>query len=148
MTIKWQNKMSVDGDVIDADHRYLFKIINKFQNKVGKFQSRSEAEELLFELKWYALRHFAREEGLQRDAMFSDHKKHQERHDTLLRQLDEMVAETQKANKNTINELSKKLSGILDHCLLDHIFAEDFKMKSCAEFMQVEKRNLPLLEDI
>ena len=48
--IHWRKKMSVDGGVIDQDHKHLIEIINQFEKFAERGLTREQGMEILFTL--------------------------------------------------------------------------------------------------
>ena len=62
--IEWSDRISVDGGVIDADHKHLIMISNLFLTS-GSDTSHEALCEIIDDLEHYATAHFRREEDIQ-----------------------------------------------------------------------------------
>ena len=133
MLIVWRDQMSVDGALIDQDHRVLIGLINDF----GATQATAEAiptlEAILAKLDRYTQIHFEREEKLQRAILYPFHEAHRRSHKDLIRQLSEVREELKtKAAAHSSEELAAahaKMGDFLHHWLVDHIIETDLRMK-------------------
>ena len=66
MPILWREAMSVDGGVIDRDHKALIAIINEFGDTLPHINAREHLKSIVSKLRNYANIHFRREESFQR----------------------------------------------------------------------------------
>lgn len=146
--IEWTEKLAVDGDVIDRDHKFLLKIINNFRAQVGHFNSADEAMEILNYLKLYAEKHFVREESLQMHVVFPYREAHHNAHIFLMKQLDNLMMETKEASGAYLNgAMGEKLSQFLQDWLIDHLIESDLRMKPFVEKMNDMSKDMGELED-
>lgn len=70
MKIEWQESMRIDNGAIDDDHRYIFKIVNRFTDARIACADRRHLASIMNELSSYVALHFAREEAFQRQIGF------------------------------------------------------------------------------
>jgi len=149
MPIQWRNKMSVDGGLIDADHKHLIEIINKFESFSKDGLSVDEAMEILYALKFYASTHFKREERLQLLAGFPYAESHKLEHEELLGQLDHVVEEFRTlAPDANHQEYVKETAELLRHWLIDHVLNRDLTMKGYVELLRRETAGMETLSDM
>lgn len=148
MPIEWREKMSVDGGVIDEDHRHLIDIINRFEQMSEHFGDRDDALAVLYALKFYTDTHFRREEALQRVARYPYHDAHKQEHADLIEKLDAIIAEANAANTpETWDSVSTHTASLLNHWLVDHVIGSDLKMRDYVSAMREEAENMGLLKD-
>lgn len=134
--IEWSDKLSVDNGVIDSDHKFLLKIINKFRDEVGHFESAEDAIKTLDLLRSYSQKHFSREENLQRDVEFPYREAHFNAHIQLIKRLDKLIEETRPTSGTYLNEtMGEKIGGFLHDWLIDHVVENDLRMKPHVEKM-------------
>lgn len=151
--IKWRAKLSVDQGIIDADHRYLIAMINRFREKIGSFKTSDDALEILKDLRFYVEKHFAREEELLRISKFPFLNAQQHQHSFLIKTIDNAIAETKptgfgqkwqaKKGGNDINTVGEQLGQFIGDWFINHVLKTDVrikpyvaKMKNCAAKME------------
>jgi len=145
MVIHWRDKMSVDGGVIDNDHKHLVEIINRFEKFAADGLSRDEGMEILYALKFYTSTHFKREEGMQLRANYPHYEDHKREHEALLAKLDAIIAELQAGPDKALDEVAKHTAALLQHWLMDHVLNSDLKMKP---FVAAMREDADALEDL
>lgn len=126
MPIEWRQAMSVDGGVIDDDHRRLIGIVNSFERAHSTMW---DLTTVLEDLKAYAIKHFRREEELQRQMGFPGAEVHHQEHKRLLHRLDQIAAEFGKGSSDDLSKLIAHTSELLNDWLIAHIISCDLKMK-------------------
>jgi hemerythrin-like metal-binding protein len=134
MLIVWKEDYAIDGGVIDADHRFLFDLINRIlvDNRTEGHGAALRLE--MQELNTFAARHFTREETLQKASGFPLNEEHHALHQVLLDQLQratELVLELDESNTPPakLAKLRKKLHSFLYRWLLAHVMECDVKMR-------------------
>lgn len=148
--IIWRNLMSVDGGIIDEDHKILIDYINEFLSMSNYYNHCSEDFrqcdelatppcgqeiscnkknfEILSLLKFYTHSHFKREEELQIKIGFPQQNC---QHKSLIAKLDNMIEKLEKSNDSS-EDFKKTLIGLgsfFNTWLIEHILTEDLKMK-------------------
>jgi hemerythrin len=148
--IHWRRGMSVDGGLIDADHRHLIDIINAFsQHRAAGRSALPHAVDCLSSLKFYAESHFAREERLQRLVGYPEHPRHQDEHRQLMAELDGIIAAADRAlTGEAALALVEHLAALLRRWLLNHTLAADLRMKPYAAAMNRHAAELPPLHSL
>ena len=133
MFIVWRDQMSVDGGLIDQDHRVLIGIINEFAGTDAAPAAIPALESILAKLDRYTQIHFEREEKLQRGIVYPFHEAHRRAHKDLIRQLSEVREELKtKAATQSTDEIAAahaRMGEFLHHWLVDHIIEADLRMK-------------------
>jgi len=133
MLIVWRDQMSVDGGLIDQDHRVLIGIINEFAATQPTAEALPALESVLAKLDRYTQIHFEREEKLQRAILYPFHEAHRHSHNDLIRQLSEVREELKtKAATKSVEDLAAvhgRMGDFLHHWLVDHIIQADLRMK-------------------
>jgi hemerythrin len=133
MLIVWRDQMSVDGGLIDQDHRVLIGIINEFGSTAASAAAIPTLEGILAKLERYTQIHFEREEKLQRAIVYPFHEAHRRAHGDLIRQLTEVREELKaKAATPTTEDIAgvhARMGEFLHHWLVDHIIQADLRMK-------------------
>ncbi len=146
MLIVWRDQMSVDGGLIDRDHRTLITIINEFAATPATPAAIPDLERILAKLDRYTQIHFEREEQLQRAIIYPFHEAHRRAHQDLIRQLSE-VREALKAKAATrmaddIVAAHAKMGEFLHDWLVDHIIDVDLRMKPHTAEIRAHARKL------
>ncbi|MDH5188008.1 MAG: hemerythrin family protein [Rhodospirillaceae bacterium] len=127
--ISWDDRLAIDGDAIDADHKHIIEIINRFLGKVGNFQSAKELVEILETLHEAAHDHFRREEELQRIIKYPDRDIHFTEHQRLTTKLEKLIEESRPTGGSYVNVMGDKVSDFVHEWLFSHILKSDMKMK-------------------
>jgi len=149
MTIQWRDNMSVDGGLIDADHKHLIEIINKFEVFSKGGLSVDQAMEILYALKFYSSTHFRREERLQLLAGFPYAEEHKLEHEELLQQLGHVIEEFRNlAPDADYHEYARETAELLRHWLIDHVLNRDLTMKGYVDLLKKETSGMGTLSDI
>src|SRR5689334_13135894 len=85
MVIVWNEELATGNEVIDNQHKELFKRFNDFQSACKEGKGLDELNDLLAFLGEYAKAHFALEEQLQKDHGYPDYLKHKQEHEGFIR---------------------------------------------------------------
>lgn len=80
----WQEIYSVGVEKIDAQHRNLFEIANRFHDACIARVARSRLIEIFGELVDYTASHFADEESMLREMKCPDYERHRDNHAKLV----------------------------------------------------------------
>ncbi|HYH18493.1 MAG TPA: hemerythrin family protein [Azospirillum sp.] len=132
MTIQWRRALSLDGGIIDDDHRHLIGIINRFERDADGEDPRLPAFHALVDLKHYARVHFRREERLMRDVGYPQDRlrEHQARHRELEARIDMLIQHFDTSiDADDFHEVTWEISDLLKHWLLEHIVKADLPIK-------------------
>jgi hemerythrin-like metal-binding protein len=148
--IRWRTGMSVDGGVIDDDHRHLIDIVNSFSvHRAQGPAALPQALKCLDALQFYAQTHFEREERLQRQVAYPERRMHRAEHEELS---DTLVAISWRAQRTlTADDASgvvADLATLLRRWLLNHIIVGDLGMKPYAAALKSYGLGLPPLQSI
>lgn len=115
----WDGSLKVGVDAIDAQHRYLFEIINNMQGKLAKGHAQVALLDALDSMRTYARYHFESEEGLLEENGYPDLRAHRQAHHEFLEVLDRLSGQA------PTPELAYQALGFLLAWLAGHIQAED-----------------------
>ena len=119
--IAWSDDYLIGVEIIDLQHKYLFKLINK----TLQCKEKVELQLALINLYKYTREHFTEEETLMRNSGYIDYEQHQKHHNLLITELNE---HSQKALKTP--EKKEGLEIFLEKWLISHIREEDLKIGS------------------
>ncbi len=126
----------------------LLKIINKFRDRVGHFETPDEAVEILQALKFYSEKHFVREEELQRSVKFPYRDAHHNEHIHLIKKLEKLMEETKAASGEYLNTVvGEKIGLFLHDWLFDHVLDNDLRMKPHVQHMREMSKKMDGLEE-
>jgi len=102
--IQWNDKYSVNIQLIDDDHKRLIHLINQLQSSIDYYQSQSFDEEALKELIDYTKFHFKREEDLMQEYDYPGYEEHIVQHKKMIEKINNMVEKYSKSGESTISE--------------------------------------------
>lgn len=134
MLITWKDEFAIDHGLIDDDHHFLFEQVNEILEKAKTDLSFAAMGSELTQLRDFAVKHFEREEMLQRASGYPLHAGHCALHRDLLVQLDQFVA-AMMAQSADAGELLRPLRSFLFRWLLSHIMDHDMSMRPYVEAM-------------
>jgi hemerythrin len=134
MLITWKNEFAIDHGVIDDDHHFLFELVNQILEKAKTATSFAAMGSELTQLRGFAVKHFDREEKLQRASGYPLHADHRTLHRDLLIQLDQFVA-AMAAQATDAGTVLRQLRSFLIRWLLSHIMDHDMSMRPYVEAM-------------
>ncbi|HIJ37465.1 MAG TPA: hypothetical protein HPP80_01095 [Rhodospirillaceae bacterium] len=126
--IKWNDRLTIDGGIIDVDHKTIIGVTNQFMELKDR-ADKNELTAILSDLEHYARSHFWRESQLQRKIGFAGMDRQHEEHLNLVRALANVVSRFHAALKSdeitgVVNEIGELLRG----WLIDHILQSDIEM--------------------
>ena len=79
--LKWDNNYLLGNDLVDAEHRQLFDLVNGLVRSCNDDQSALELGKELDFLANYTVQHFADEENLQIISNYPEYKTHKKLHE-------------------------------------------------------------------
>ncbi|MCP5368475.1 MAG: hemerythrin family protein [Hyphomicrobiales bacterium] len=148
MAIEWREQLSIDNGVIDADHRHLIDIVNRFEALSESFDDVSQALEILMSMRLYTKIHFEREEHLQRVSGYRFADAHRREHADLIRQLETVVARAQDCDLRDLPRLSRETALLLRDWLVGHIIKSDLRMKPYVAAMDETAKGMTRLDKV
>ncbi|RLE68101.1 MAG: hypothetical protein DRJ45_08450 [Thermoprotei archaeon] len=126
--LEWCGLFEIGVQVIDNQHKMLFRIANDFVDAVaGRQADNKVAFQTLNALTRYAQDHFGAEEDAARQVGFpeEDLKKLSESHEQLVQEIFDLHARVSETNQFNINEVEQFLAD----WLIMHVLIEDRKIK-------------------
>lgn len=132
MAIRWRDTLTIDGGLVDSDHRHLIAIINRFDEGCTADGNRLALCCTLCDLRHFAGHHFAREERLMREAAYPPDglHRHEDAHRALLERLDTLVRHYEgSADADDLAEVVWETADLLKHWLADHLIRFDLPLK-------------------
>jgi hemerythrin len=138
--IQWSDVFSIDGGMIDEDHKALISVANEFFETRHRAASLPSVQAILDKFHQYTAAHFQREEALQAKVQYPDRDAHHQEHMELLRQLATIRAQlaqisAQSANQGLklievdVTSIHASLETFLHDMLVDHMIRSDLRMK-------------------
>lgn len=146
--IEWSNDLSIDQGVIDADHKYLFDLVNDFISKGQQFKTAEEAYDLVHRLSEYSSIHFRREESLLEKVNFPHTQAHKAEHSRLedgLAEIQRLVISTQSEKLGFVSDM---MGNLIHDWLVTHIRKCDLPMKIYIDEIHEESEGTPPIEDL
>ena len=123
MAFSVTNDLITGNEMIDSQHRQLFKAINDFQDACSSGQGKDRVSATMKFLVDYTAKHFGDEERLQQQSNYPDQPNHKKLHEEF-KSLVADLAKQQQNEKSTIMVLTK-LSNSLGNWFVNHIMRED-----------------------
>lgn len=117
----WSSDYETGHPDVDRQHRRLFELVNELHDAMAKGHGREAMEPSLKTLAAYTLEHFATEEALMRTEGYPDLERHQDKHEALTHQVEELLLRFSKGYLTLPSTLSRFLADWLKH----HIREED-----------------------
>lgn len=121
--IKWNDKLSVNIEHIDKQHKLLVDYINELDNSLNTITSREDTTKLITKLIIYAAMHFAKEEDYFDRYNYPDSEMHKKLHIDF----EDKMTEFEDDFKAGKAELSEDILKFLKDWLINHILGTDKK---------------------
>jgi len=139
--LNWDESISVDGDIVDADHKSFFEI-----SKVMIESKLSGHHELILEnclsmLEDYVTGHFNREELAMRAANYPRLYDHKNKHDQFRNRIRRMTSEYRRGDKSAVDDLP----ALVVSWFRSHIVTDDVPYKGWVQSTHWDKRPLYFL---
>lgn len=129
MPLVWNDSLLTGINIIDNQHKELFKRINELLDSAG--QSKAKIQELTGFLQNYIINHFGTEERLMAKTSYSDYLAHKNSHDKYSQEFKELKDSIDREGVNI--SLTVKMNHLLIDWWINHINKVDKKM---AEFIR------------
>ena len=121
--LRWTAELEVGIEIIDTQHKKLFKMINDFIKAVGEGKGRVEIGRTLQFLKEYVNTHFSMEEGYMRKFNYPEYELHLKQHADfmeLVRNMTDGVGDT-----GEVSVLIREVERAVGEWLVNHIIVVD-----------------------
>ncbi|MFH0984261.1 MAG: bacteriohemerythrin [Candidatus Omnitrophota bacterium] len=119
--IIWEEKYSVNIEVIDQQHKHLIKVLGSLFDGLGKERGKEFLGKIIWDLVQYAAEHFTTEEVFMRQYDFPGYEAHKKEHEDFKVKVS-AFREDFEAGKVT---LSMEVMGFLTDWLAHHILEVD-----------------------
>jgi len=124
--LAWSEKLNTGDEIIDGQHKTIFKLISDLVEAQIKNESKDKLGETLDFLANYTVEHFEYEEKFMREINYPDYVNHKKLHKDFKITIDEVQDNYKKQGS------SSKLMNILDKIVvmwvIQHIQREDVKI--------------------
>lgn len=119
--VKWKKEFSVENELIDGQHKELFRLINAFYNNI-KIKSAKEATlNAIIDMENYIHTHFADEEAIMSKVGYKYLPEHIKEHQVFI----ENVADFKNRYMEGRLLLSLEVSGFIKTWITQHILIKD-----------------------
>lgn len=122
--IEWNDVLSVNNPLIDADHKRLFDLINTLHEAMVDNRGSTIVGPVLGELIDYAKTHFHREEELMLNSSYPHLAEHKAEHDVLRKETDRLQGQFSDGAAGVTLETMDFLRNWLFH----HIMKSDYQL--------------------
>jgi len=119
--LSWRDEYRVGIAQIDAEHQYLFKLVNEFHDEQARGGKSQEVLQVLNRLVAYAEEHFQHEEALMRSIGYPRLARQQDLHEKLFSSI---FALNEKLSRSSVKVDAETLRFLKDW-LVEHIVKED-----------------------
>lgn len=119
--IKWDEKLSVDIDMIDNQHKELFRLINAFYNSIAANSGRAAILQAILDMERYTMVHFSGEEAMMKKVNYPYLAQHQKEHQHFIA----TVAEFKRRYEEGRLLLSLEVTGFVKSWIVNHIKKTD-----------------------
>jgi hemerythrin len=126
MVYTWREEWATHNQLIDSEHKELFKAINNLMEACAAGKGRAEIASTVSFLEEYTAKHFSDEEQLQIRFHYPDYTRHKGLHDGFTAFVRQLGADLKREGP-TVMLVSKVNTGCGDW-LVRHIQAEDKKL--------------------
>jgi hemerythrin len=126
MAYTWTEELTTGVEIIDTQHKQLFKALNDLVEACFSGQVHAKLDSTAEFLVDYTAKHFADEEKLQEQCQYPGQAQHKKLHEAFKATVGELAAEI-KAGKPSA-ALVRKVNSSLGNWLIHHIKEEDKKI--------------------
>ena len=120
--LSWSTQYSIGNDLIDTEHKELFRLVNAFHDNWQEQHSQQSIAVLLNQLIAYAEMHFQHEETIMLDAEFPKLAEHQKIHEAMV----ETIFRLRQSFEEHHNHLEMNTLRFIKAWLLEHIIQNDY----------------------
>lgn len=125
--VKWNNSYNLGVDEIDAQHRRLIDSMNKLCDSLDKGQENYVIDEVLEEMKDYALDHLSTEENYFNEFHYEKSDEHKAQHNLFREKVASLVNDLQNNKEVVVSETI----GFLGQWFVEHIQSHDREYIEC-----------------
>lgn len=140
--IQWKDQFSIDGGIIDRDHKTLFGLVNEFNEGISIYQKPEQMVAILVSLTNYTQTHFQREEKLQQASGFSFCEDHKKEHGDLIEKFNGLKQKAMGANEDNITDVAVQIGSFLQEWITGHVLESDLPLKPYVDRMREEAESM------
>ncbi len=119
--INWSSDYELGIEAVDAQHKHLVEILNKFDEAMHHGKGSRVMNEILGELIHYTEEHFSAEEKFMADSDYVGLKKHRAQHRQLLQKVERFQFDFNQSGRRVTSDVQE----FLKYWLTSHILKED-----------------------
>ena len=134
--LSWSDQYLIGNDIIDTEHKELFRLINDFHTHWVDAQDRRDIARVLNQLIAYAQMHFQHEENIMEAAGYPNLLQHQHTHEALIDSSFQLHQSYSEGNLHLeINTMKFVRNWLIEHILKSDYLFRDFlkRQKSSGE---------------
>ena len=124
MIIEWSERVSLNHELLDAQHQELFELANAAQRLDPNNANKAELGRLFKEFYDYMGKHFKEEEAYMQSIDYPLYEKHKKFHESIIEGMTKILKE-----KKGVVELQKSIQMIAKKWLAEHILENDLQIE-------------------
>jgi hemerythrin len=117
--IVWDEKYSVNIEVIDEQHKKIIEVLGQLFDEMGKKKSREVLKAILDQMIWYAGEHFGTEEIFMKQYNFPGYEEHKKEHEAFKEKVVVFQKDFASGKEALSVNMLRFLTEWLDHHILD-----------------------------
>ncbi|MDN5332108.1 MAG: hemerythrin [Tepidanaerobacteraceae bacterium] len=123
MAIKWTEDLSTGIELIDKQHKELFKRVNDLMDACTKGKGKEEVVKVIDFLSNYVVMHFGEEEKIMKAENYPGYDGHKTQHESFIKKFTEFKEKLEQTGPTV--DLVVKMNGFLVDWLINHIKKTD-----------------------
>jgi len=139
--IQWGDQFTIDGGIIDKDHKTWFGLVNEFNESIPSFESPGQMLSILASIKKYTQTHFQREEKLQQILDFPFYEEHKKEHEALVEKLNGLIKKVMQENENNVTEIAVEIGSFLQEWITGHVIESDLPLKPFVDRLREDAKS-------
>ena len=124
MITQWSERFSLHQEILDDQHKELFRLANLVRNLNIKTTTREKLGSLFKEFFYYMEHHFKEEEAYMQSIEYPYLEQHHQFHQSIIDGMTKILRE-----KKTMEELQISMKFITQKWLVEHILENDLKIE-------------------
>lgn len=141
MLPEWDQKYSVNNEILDDQHQKLFKLAAKVEEMSDRAIYQTELKKIIADFFHYIKFHFNEEENYMQQINYPYFKEHKQMHKNITNSMIKLIKEVK-----TTNDLKEKLYTIVSSWLIEHIIQHDIMIEQWHKSIQNSNKNSNTLE--
>ena len=137
MIIEWDEKYSLNHELLDTQHQELFELANAVQSLDVNACNKAELSRLFKEFYNYMAKHFKEEEAYMESLHYPLYIKHKKLHESIMEGMTKILKE-----KKSMEELQHSMKFIAKKWLVEHILENDLKIERWRQSLIVTEEDL------